>query len=229
MEKNDSNFLRVIRLLDSPNQRLVADVFYDAVKLIHYKQERMAKPQLRKKEFINALLLVHYHYSNKLYVQVGELFNSELATFIGKTPTEKEALDYYQNQVMGTVEDKLGRKVTIDENGMKSIYKDNEGEHTIEEKYFNVPRAKRLPWIRYVIQNTSDIYWREDKHWINHYYIGHFALPKKAETGSTSDPAYTQNYMCVVREQNGKFTFVSAYTLSNHNRLLKTIEQCNRV
>src|SRR5690349_17469840 len=64
---------------------------------------------------------------------------------------------------MGTVTDKYGREVIIDEDGIRSVYKDPEsGEHDISSANYEEVRGKRLPWIRHTVQNSDAVYVEEE-------------------------------------------------------------------
>lgn len=59
--------------------------------------------------------------------------------------TEKDALYYFDKFVEGTVEDRQGNNVLIDEEGIKFMYKDpSKFEHIVDSKNFLIARAKLL-------------------------------------------------------------------------------------
>jgi hypothetical protein len=163
-----SRVLEYSKLLSEANRKLVLDIFYDAVKLIYYKQKHNKKPQLKSKEVARCLNLIYYHHKhdNKIEVKDG------LAENMGREFSEQEALEYYQNRVMGTVKDTLGQDVLIDEMGMDFLYED----HDIKPEHYRQARGKRLPWIRHVIKNSKEIYTKQERNTLLYVYVSKFMI-----------------------------------------------------
>jgi hypothetical protein len=60
---------------------------------------------------------------------------------------------------MGVAMDSFGRKVAIEESGLRSLYKEKyTGKHLIAPENYEPVRGKRLPWIREVIGKARSIY-----------------------------------------------------------------------
>lgn len=211
----------ITKILTPRNADRLIRVFYDAAKIVCRRQDRLNKPQLKMKEISSALLLADSINSN--------LFDFEavgpLAECFGKLD-EASALKYYEERVMGQVVDKSGRKITIDEYGMRSLYKDAQtGKHVIASENYEEGRGKRLPWIRHALTNCESIYISEER------VQGLFRRSLLyASIVSIPVPPKTQisYYVVVVREvKNKELSFLTAYSMFERNRFLKVIENSN--
>lgn len=140
-------------LLSKANADRTARILYDALKIVYERQKRLNKPQLKMKEIACALVLAeHVHSCAYRFEAAGEL-----AENFGECP-ESKALDYYETRVIGEVTDAYGRRVRIDEDAMKSLYKEKEsGRHIVESGNYEEVRGKRLPWIRHVLRNSRGL------------------------------------------------------------------------
>ena len=98
-DKNLCKLLENTRILSVVNRDTTIDIFYDAVKLIYYKQNHMKKNQLKPKEIARCLNLIYYHHLWSKTVNVSGI----LAENMGKDFPEEDALKYYQHKVMGKI------------------------------------------------------------------------------------------------------------------------------
>lgn len=204
--------------LEKDNRERCIRVFYDAAKLIHYKQVRLNKPQLKMKEIAAALMLAEFYHSSTFRFQaVGEL-----AKNFGQCPEDK-AVAYFGNEVMGTVADAYGRKIRIEESGLRSLYKEKySGRHEIAPENYEEVRGKRLPWIRHVLQNAKSIFQVDEtvfgKFRRTYLYGSIASIPL--------NPGMDDSYFMVVisEDPNGNLRFVTAYHIPSHNRFLSRIE-----
>jgi hypothetical protein len=138
-----SSLLSDRRVLSNSNSERTARIFYDAAKIISCRQKELNKPQLRMKDIASALVLVETFHSRAFRFNV----LGTLAENFGACPQEK-ALVYYEKNVMGTETDCHGQKVRLNEDGMKSLYKEKStGKHVVSDENYEEVRAKRLPWI----------------------------------------------------------------------------------
>ncbi len=209
-------------MLSAKNADRLVRVFYDATKIIYERQKRLKKPELKMKEIASALLIAEKVNSSQFHF----LATGTLAECFGSLD-EAAALDYYQNKVMGEVTDKLGRKITIDEDGMLSLYKDPEtGKHLDKSENYEEMRGKRLPWIRHTLINSESVYISETT--VHGKFQRRLLYTAVASVPATNDPQY---YLVVVREgQNGNnitYTFLTAYTMLKRNRFLQILEKCH--
>lgn len=212
-------------MLSAKNADRLVRVFYDAVKLVYERQKRLQKPELKMKEIASALLIAERVNSSQFHFAAT---TGILAECFGSMD-EKAALDYYQNRVMGEVTDKFGRKITIDEDGMLSLYKDPEtGRHIETTENYEEVRGKRLPWIRHTLMNSDSVYISEGTVGGKGKFRRSFLYTAVVSVPGTSDPQY---YVVVVREgQNGDnvtYTFLTAYTMLKRNRFLQILEKCH--
>jgi hypothetical protein len=103
------------------NAECIARVCRDAARLVYERQKKTGKTQLKPKEVSAALLLAETLHSGAFrFVAEGHL--SEL---FGSCD-EAKALDYFERQVLGEIIDKFGRRVVIDDTGIRSLYKEAE-------------------------------------------------------------------------------------------------------
>jgi len=205
-------------VLEKGNHERCIRIFYDVAKIIHYRQQRLNKPQLKMKEITSALLLVDfYHNSTFRFESSGDLARN-FGTF-----SEAKAVEYFEDSVMGPVKDSFGRTIKIEESGLRSIYKEKySGKHLVAPENYEEVRGKRLPWIRYVIENSKSAYQVDEfvggKFRRTYLYTSIATIPLKGSV----DHAY---FVVVVREDpNGNLWFVTAYHIRSHNRLLSRIE-----
>src|SRR2546430_2347707 len=114
-----SDLLENPKVLTRPNAERAARVFYDAAKIVYYRQKLFGKTQLKMKEIAGALILAETAHSNAFRFEA----TGFLAENFGSCPQDK-AVDYFGRKVMGDVTDLCGRKIRIDEDAMKSLYKE---------------------------------------------------------------------------------------------------------
>ncbi|MFZ2386158.1 MAG: hypothetical protein WBE75_08170 [Candidatus Omnitrophota bacterium] len=214
---------KLCKLLDSTkiilevNRKTVIDIFYDAVKLIYYKQSHMKKNQLKSKEIARCLNLIYYHQLYSKIIQV----NGELAENMGKPFLEEDALNYYQHRVMGKVRDKLGQEVVIDEMGMDFLY---EG-HNVDPVNYRQARGKRLPWIRHTIQNTNEIYIKQEGNSLLYIYVSKFIIPIPFDT-------VTDWFLVLCRKRKDvekTLAFLTAIPVARYNGFLSKLESMSPV
>lgn len=104
-------------LLSDKNTERLARVFYDATKIVYERQKRLNKPVLKMKEVSSALTLAESLHSQTFRFEAKGVLAENFGDF-----DEASALKYYEAKVMGTVKDVHGRTITIDEDGMRSLY-----------------------------------------------------------------------------------------------------------
>jgi hypothetical protein len=205
-------------VLEKSNQERCVRIFYDVAKIVHYRQERLNKPQLKMKEIASALVLVQFFHSSTYRFEV----TGNLAQNFGQCP-EGQAVEYFEHSVMGPAVDAFGRKVAIEESGLRSLYKEKySGKHLIAPENYETVRGKRLPWIRHVIEKTRSVYRVDEivhgKFRRTFLYTAISSIPLIPKP----DVAY---FMVVVSEDpNGNLRFVTAYHIPSHNRFLSRIE-----
>jgi hypothetical protein len=201
-------------LLSSKNAERVARVFYDAAKIVYERQKRLNKPQLKMKEVSSALVLAESLHSQAFNFEAVGVLAENFGTF-----NEASALEYYEKKVMGSVQDKYGRSIVLDEDGMKSLYKDPiSGKHDVSPENYEESRGKRLPWIRHTIQNSGAIYLSEETvagaFRRTYLYTAIVSIPIQPKP-------QVSYYVVVVREgKNSTLRLVTAYSMLKRNRFL---------
>ena len=168
------------------------------------------------REVRSALNLIVFHYEKTSTIEASI---EPLNNLLGKDLTEKKALDYYEKNLEGEINDFYGRKISLTLEGIRHLYKNEEGKHIEKEKYFQSYRGKRLPWIRHTLINTKEIYKKKDGNWIVYAYVKCFQVP--------TSQGFVSNYLfIIVRSENPQapLKFVTAYYFDDHEVLLKKIE-----
>jgi len=207
-------------LLSKSNLDRTSRVFYDAAKIIYEQQKRSKKPQLKMRDISSAIVVADFFHSQSYRFEA----TGDLAGNFGSF-NEAEALDYFRKRVMGTVQDKFGRAVRIDEDGSKSLYKeDRTGGHVVSPENYEEGRGKRLPWIRHTIQNSAAAYVSEEtvagtfRRTFLHTAIVSIPLKLQPQKPQVS------YYVVIVREgKNAELRFVTAYSMFKLNEFLRII------
>ncbi len=219
VEARDHDFIRLLRNHKQEDERTIREVFYLASLMLLYKTEE-TKKILKRKEICWAVDVVRMHLDKGFVFDV----TGNLAENFGDFPYE-QAVEYYDKKVQSTVKDMHNREVLIDEEGLEFLFKDPiTGKHDRDMKpqNYHEPRGKRLPWIRYIIQNSNEIYESYELHRQEniYYYIGK-ALVK------TSNGLVVPNYFMIVtyKKKGQKIIFKTAYHMDDKMELLKKICQ----
>lgn len=220
----------IAKLHTFENARAICNIFYDVLKIAYYALERKkkgAKNQdnfqvvLKRKEITKLVKLIDYHHTHdKVYSMT-----HELTQCFGHNFSESDALKFFENYVEGDVEDKFGRRIHIDlDDGVKFMYKNYEEDiHEMKSEYYLPNRGKRLPWIRYAIQNTANIYTKIDGEQREIMYLCKYDLPNY-------DNEDNECYFAVIIKKNHKdkispYNFRTAFTIFKYNNLLKRLER----
>jgi hypothetical protein len=215
-----TDLLKLIQsgLLHKGNAERIIRIFYDAAKLIYHRQQRNGKSQLKMKEIAAALTLVEFHHSTAFHFpSIGSL-----SVNLGEC-SEDKAIKYYETHVMGEVLDSFGRRIVIDENGMKSLYKERgTGKHIVDPANYEEFRGKRLPWIRHTVANSKAVYVVDEivQGKFRRTYL-YTAIPSVPVAGK-----HVISYFLVVvsEDKNGNLRLVTAYDVLKYNRFLCYIE-----
>jgi hypothetical protein len=207
-------------LFAAGNLDRISRVFYDAAKIVYERQKQSTRPQLKMRDISSALILADSLHSRAYRFVAG----GDLAGNFGGGFGEADALDYYDKRVTGTAHDKLGRTIRIDDDGMKSLYKDDAtGLHVVASENYEEGRGKRLPWIRHTLQNSGAIYVSEEtRKGVFHrayLYTAIVSIPLREQKPKIS------YYVVVVREgrKNEDLKYVTAYYMLKLNDFLRVI------
>lgn len=205
-------------LLTSKNKERLARVFYDATKIVYVRQKRLNKPQLKMKEVSSAMVLAETLHSQSFQLHA----IGELAENFGGDFSEEKAWEYFDRKVVGEVQDIYGRKIVIDNDVLKSLYKDPEtGKHEVLSANYEQVRGKRLPWIHYTLKNSPAIYVAEET-------VGGAFRRTFLYTAIATIPlvpkSQTSYYVIPVREDKNKnLRMVTAYSMFTRNKFLAVI------
>jgi len=169
------------------------------------------------KEVSSALVLAENIHSKTFHF----VASGTLAENFGAFP-EANALEYYDSKVMGEVQDKYGRKVKIDEDGMKSLYKEpTSGKHIVATENYEEGRGKRLPWIRHTLENSESIYVSEET--VQNTFRRSFLYTAIVSIPIQPKPQVSY-YVVVIREgKNAELRLVTAYSMFKRNKFLSVI------
>jgi len=202
---------RELRLLLPSNRGTALRIFYDAAKLIYYKQKQLRKPQLKQKEIAQALEAVYFHHRYDSRIRV----EGPLAENFGSVFPESAALDYYEKKVEGIVVDTLGNAISVDDLGIDFLYED----HEKSGRYLE-PRGKRLPWIKHTLATTREVYEGIEVGHEQYYYVSHYVIPLKSPT-SVEINSY---FVVIIRKRRDKSRgFLTAFPVDRYNQLLGKI------
>lgn len=209
-------------LLSKNNAERLTRVFCDAAKIVHQRQKCLNKSQLKMKEISSALTLAESLHSQCFRFEA----TGELAENFGEI-TEDRALKYYEEKVMGEVKDVWGRTIIIDEDGMRSLYKEaGTGKHVVAPENYEEGRGKRLPWIRYALQKSDAVYLSEEK--VQGAFRRTYLYTATVSIPLNPKPQVSY-YVVVVREgKNALLRLVTAYSMFNRNKFLTIIALCSR-
>ena len=205
-------------LLSQKNKERVARVFYDATKIVYVRQIRLNKPQLKMKEVSSAMVLAETLHSQPFQFSA----TGVLAENFGGDFSEARALEYFDQKVAGEIQDIYGRKIVIDEDAMKSLYKEpTTGKHIVSSENYEQVRGKRLPWIRYTLQSSSAIYVAEET--VSGSFRRTFLYTAIVTIPLVPKPQVSY-YIIPVREgKNGNLRMVTAYSMFTRNKFLAAI------
>lgn len=187
----------------------------DLVFLIDFKKNLRKTPELSK-DIITGLIKTLIYHKSKSYSFECE---GPLAQFIGGIG-EAQAKEYFGSEVVGRVSDKFGQTINIWKKALHHLYKDHAGGHTIAPDYYQEARGKRLPWIRHVLENSSEVY-AEPK-------TGRHGLPNLVYQGTTflgsPAPKYHQIFLVIVEfDRSKRLSFLTAFHIQDRQRLLKLL------
>lgn len=218
---------RTALVLDFNTFRDVSRIYYDTLKLAHMKLKRKIKLSekkrktysLARKDIAKAInVLTHFH-SNDKYTQFDE--NSPLAGCYHPNFSISDAWKYCGEYLLGTTNDNFNVSVKFDENFLKCLYKDERGNHVIQDEYYIPSRGKRLPMVKHSIQTTKCIFQRiDDKDYLERMYIHRYkdfnqheyyfvVIVKKYRKDLTNSPFYAK----------------TAFAIFKYNGLLRRIEK----
>jgi hypothetical protein len=170
------------------------------------------------KEVSSALVLAESLHSRLLHIEaVGGL-----AALFGNCDEER-ALTYFDASVAGTITDRLGRTVTIDEDSLRSLYKDAEGRHVCSMENYESYRGKRLPWIRHVLSQCDAVYEKDEQ--IGGKLRRTFVYPATVSVPTREGPKI-EYYVLILRQRKAKseLKMVTAFPVLRRNRFLKLME-----
>jgi hypothetical protein len=209
-------------VLSKKNKERCARVFYDATKIVLVRQDKLHKKELKPKEISAAMVLADMLNSQPFQFNA----TGELAENFGGDFFEDQAWDYFDKKVLGSVSDVYGRKITIGNDFIRSLYKDPKtGDHEMKSEYYEQVRGKRLPWVRYTLKTSSAIYMEEAT--ISGAFrrtLSYTAIVTIPLKDAKPDVSY---YVIPVREDKNKnLHAITAYSMGKRNRLLAIIALC---
>ncbi len=206
----------ILPLLSENNASRARGAIIDILKILYFRQRRLSKPTLKDREILGAIQLVSFHYRYRFE----RIVKDGLVECFGDT-SEAAALDFYDKRVMGQTNDAYGRPVIVDEDGMRFLYKDKAGDHIVDSQNFVESRAKRLPWIEFVLSHSREIYESESPLGLTYLYVAKMTIPLERCEKNES----TYFIVVVKKEKDKKLRFKTAYRVDKYNRFLSIIEQ----
>jgi hypothetical protein len=187
----------------------------EVMQLVEYKLEKLSPRELNTDALTALIKTLLFHHRN------GYTFACEgdLAQFLGGI-CEKTAEDYFRKSVVGAVFDKLGQRINIWKKALRHLYKDRVGGHTVAPEYFQSSRGKRLPWIRHVLINSTEVYEEPGR--------GRHGKPNLVYVGQTvlgaDRPKYSQYFLVFVESNRSqKLGFLTAFHVYDRKDFLKSL------
>ena len=181
--------------------------------------EKTAAFSLKESDVSGVIRLIDFHVNNH------KTIHNSYTVHVGiKHFDEGEALNFFDNYVIGSVKDKYDRTIEINTEAMVFLYKERgTGAHIVDPYNFSSWRAKRLRWIRPTLERTKEIYEKREKKWSTFLYVSQFEVPYTDDSGVGQIDI--NHFMVVCRKKSGKpLKFITAYHCQNHQQLLKWIE-----
>jgi hypothetical protein len=215
----DLNALLTSKNFSHQTAERVARVCLDAARLAYERLKQMKKTDLKAKE-MSAIVVLAETLQSSPFRFVAE---GVLAELFGQECDENTAVSYFIEKVLGPVTDKYGRKIEIDEDGLRSLYKDPDtGWHEQTSENYEEVRGKRLPWIRYTLQNSSAVYVVEElvgRSGVRRKFLYTATVTIKLQAGEK-----TSYYLVVVKEgKNDLLRLVTAYSMFERSGFLHAI------
>jgi len=187
----------------------------DLFDLVEYKLQKQGSRELKRNTLTKLVGTLLFRHQNSYSFAC----EGELAQFLGGID-EHSALDYYNRCVVGAVVDRLGQRINIWKYAVRHLYKDKAEGHTIAPEFFQMNRAKRLPWIRHVLRNSTEIYEEPGR--------GRFGKPNLVYVGQTTvgaaTPKYSQYFLVFVESNRSrKLGLLTAYHLDKYGDFVKSL------
>ena len=128
--------------------------------------------------------------------------------------------------------DRHGRKIIVPDEAIDCIYKDEmTGRHIVNDKYYRLYRARRLPWIIPTLKSSKEIYFL-DKPKVEcreFFYIAEFAIPYEDLNGENQfiEKSHLSYFVVLARRKYRMQTleFITAYPMFDYFDLLQYMEK----
>jgi len=218
-------------LLKEPLLSFMQQIHYSSMKVCSLiaedkaalKRKKVEKIYLNHGEILDVFSLIDFHLRNLQRHDV-DFSKKDPIEESFECYTEVDAKKYFDDNLKEKIfTDVYGIKIRIPEKSMRLMYKDYENErHTIEPRFFQEDRGKRLSFIPFILQRSTDIF--------EHFDSQHNQTAR-LYVYSIKEINYDNNYFFVVvthgKRKDG-FNLTTAYRASE-NRLLKIIRNCTPV
>lgn len=210
-------FEKVLSELSPDNAGMALTSFTQIAYILRSRQIRLGKTVLKRRMVEQAWDLLFYHHEKCLTFKC----DGPLAENMYDIP-EGDAVSYYGNRVVGHVQDFYGRKVSIADGELIHMYKDHQEQHTMESQFYQATRAKRLPWIRHVLEKTPAVYVTSDTFASGErrlIYVGRAIVPHSEGESS--------NYFVVIvrKDRNSNLHFLTAFPVFDEADFMAIIEK----
>lgn len=135
-----------------------------------------------------------------------------------------DAVNFFDRYVEGEVQDKAGRRMTIDaEDGLRFMYKEQgTARHVVDPRNYQPHRGKRLPWIKHTITHTVNVYTRADSDDRELMYVHKYRI--------APNMGGHLHYWVVIAKKNKRdrespYKFKTAFPVFKYNSLLRRLER----
>lgn len=203
------------------SREILETLLHKVLYILTCKEYEMKKDKLSHGDIFSAIKLAERRYTKGFRFEA----HGDLIQFFGRSFGHDEALDFYGQKVQGKVLDKYDREIIIREDAIDFLFKDPKtGKHDTDllKQNYQETRGKRLPWIRFILQNTEEVYEFQDhrQNLFVTYYAGTGMVP-------TSEGKIANYFLIVTHKRGGgPIELKTAFFMEEEQDMLKKICLC---
>jgi len=225
IQSND--FDSLFKALSLKSENTVKAICFMLAKLAYWRELRLKRP-LSSKDLTFLSKIAHFHIVNKIQIKA-----TGRVKLLPKDIACDKAQEYFIDEMTRQeVSDRHGRKIIIPDEAIDCIYKDEmTGRHTVEDQYYRLYRARRLPWIIPTLKDSKEIYFL-DKPKVccrEFFYIAECAIPYEDlnEEKEPIEKSHLSYFVVLARRKYKMQTveFITAYPMFDYFDLLQYMER----
>ena len=225
IQSND--FDDLFKALSLKSESTVKAICFMLAKLAYWRELRL-KRSVAPKDLTFLSRIAHFHMVNK--IQIKATGRSKL---LPKEISCDKAQEYFIDEMTcQEIFDRHGRKISISDEAIDCIYKDEmTGRHTIDNQYYRLYRARRLPWIIPTLKDSKEIYFLDKPKFgcRDFFYIAEFSIPYEDlnEENQHIEKSHLSYFVVLARRKYRMQTleFITAYSMFDYFDLLQYMER----